>query len=296
MLQLRSSFVGVLVVMGVIALCVPAVAKPCPPHKVYGLIGQRYAELHGSDGPLGCPITDELDVPEGGGRYNRFERGVIVFSPSTGGHSVQSVYSQQASGGATLVVDWGDTSPFNYDRFLVRWDFNGNNIGQRDVAGPRTHGHFEIPVNRSGMYRIVVEGCDHPRPFSNSVCRQGWSKPMTVPVTVDLVTAGRGGSGSGCPTQTIGSVAPSGSGQGAKFLVQGCGFHANAQLRLRFVTNQLEERDFNPHTDASGRLSFAASSACVSGTPIHVSATDGRTDPRDLTGFAWSNTVATQCP
>ncbi len=269
----------------------PMHAKPCPPRKVYGLIGQRYSELHGSDAPLGCPLTDEADVRGGGGRFNNFEHGVIVWSPSTGPGSVQSAYVRQAASRSTIVVDWGDTSPFNYDKFLVRWDLNGVNVGQQDVGGPRTSGHFEIPVLRSGTYRIVVEGCDH-RPFGSSVCRQGWSKPMVVAATVDLVPPPT----AACATQTISSVTPSGSGSGAIFDVQGCGFRANAQLRVRLASDQLQERDFNPRADGNGRLSFKAPAACASGAAIHVSATDGTVDSHDLTGFAWSNTFNTRCP
>jgi hypothetical protein len=43
-------------------------AKPCLPHAVYGLIGERYNSLRGSDGPLGCPLTDEQSTREPHGR------------------------------------------------------------------------------------------------------------------------------------------------------------------------------------------------------------------------------------
>ena len=34
----------------------------------------------------------------------------------------------------------------------------------------------------------------------------------------------------------------------------------------------------------------------ISGETMHFSATDGRLDPHDLTGFLWSNTLAIPVP
>lgn len=49
--------------------------------------GQLGWETPGS--ALGYPISDELVLPGGVGRMNRFERGVIYFHPTTGAHSIR---------------------------------------------------------------------------------------------------------------------------------------------------------------------------------------------------------------
>jgi hypothetical protein len=38
--------------------------------------------------------------------------------------------------GGQLVADWGDTGPFHYDRFNVRWDRDGSNVGQVSQESP----------------------------------------------------------------------------------------------------------------------------------------------------------------
>lgn len=159
-------------------LTLGAAAKTCsPPHAVYGLIGDRWRSLGASDGPLGCPITEEMDHPEGKGRYQRFEFGEIAWSPNTGPRSVQTAYL--SSSGITVL--WGETDPFHYDKFIVRWDKDGQNIGQQDV-GSGSGGKLVIPFSGLGRYRIVVEGCDSHF-LADSTCRQGWSNPVYVSFT-----------------------------------------------------------------------------------------------------------------
>ncbi|MFD5464983.1 LGFP repeat-containing protein [Kitasatospora sp. NPDC127059] len=53
-------------------------------HAVLGAIEQRYIQMGGSGGPLGCPLTDELVNPDGFGRRTQFEHGTIYWSPNTG--------------------------------------------------------------------------------------------------------------------------------------------------------------------------------------------------------------------
>lgn len=152
-----------------------APAKPCAPaHNVYGLIGVRWNQLGASDGPLGCPTSDEHDHSEGKGRYQTFEHGAIGWSPNTGDKDVQSAYLL----GNQIRVQWGDTAPFGYDKFIVRWDKDGRNLGQQDVGGSRSSGNFSIAAQGYGTYRIVIEGCDNI--VTGSRCRQGWTNPLYV--------------------------------------------------------------------------------------------------------------------
>jgi hypothetical protein len=147
-----------------------------PDFQVGGLIGDKYKQLHGRGGPLGRPTSKELDAKEGKGRYQTFEHGAIGWTPSTGPKSVQALYTNN---GHELVFEWGETAPFNYDFFIVRWDLNGRNVGQTDVKGKsRTGGRWTSPLKQEGRYRLVVEGAD--KLVSGSRSRQGWSNPLYV--------------------------------------------------------------------------------------------------------------------
>lgn len=101
--------------------------EPCTA-PVYGLIGNRWNSLGGRQGKLGCPLSPEHDAGQGG-RVQRFERGSIVWSPRQGHSMVVSGYETQGS----VVLEWGPTDPHAYSRFLVRWDRDGRNLGQRQV-------------------------------------------------------------------------------------------------------------------------------------------------------------------
>jgi LGFP repeat len=78
------------------------------------------------------------------------------------------------------VADWGNTAPFSYDKFIVRWDRDGANVGQMDVAGGRG-GHWSAPVSAVGNYSVVAEGCDTG--VGGSTCKQGFTVPANVVVT-----------------------------------------------------------------------------------------------------------------
>lgn len=57
-------------------------------HEVHGDIRQHWSDLGGAGGFLGFPLTDETGTTDGVGRYNRFEGGVIFWTPNTGPHEV----------------------------------------------------------------------------------------------------------------------------------------------------------------------------------------------------------------
>ena len=57
---------------------------------VAGAIRDKWGETGWEQGSLGYPITDEIKLPDGRGRMNRFAKGqgVIYWSPTTGAHPV----------------------------------------------------------------------------------------------------------------------------------------------------------------------------------------------------------------
>ncbi|WP_246097914.1 NucA/NucB deoxyribonuclease domain-containing protein [Rhodococcus spelaei] len=59
-------------------------------YSIGGLIRDKWGQTgwEGPGGLLGYPITDEVVLPDGQGRMNRFERGVIYWHPTFGAHPV----------------------------------------------------------------------------------------------------------------------------------------------------------------------------------------------------------------
>ena len=56
-------------------------------HEIHGAILSKYRSWAWERGALGYPITDELDTPDEG-RYSRFQRGLIVWTPELGAHGI----------------------------------------------------------------------------------------------------------------------------------------------------------------------------------------------------------------
>ena len=156
---------------------------------VVGLIATEYSTLRNQ---LGCPLSVERDVPGADGRYNDFENGQIVWSPTqqllvaayqtTKAH--QSVLTPTETTGS-IVVSWKVTGSFTYDFFIVRW------LDVADpVPGDPSHStQFNVPVPTSGSYiidipqgryQITVEGCNKGGFLGPSHCNQGWSNPVFV--------------------------------------------------------------------------------------------------------------------
>lgn len=60
-----------------------------------GAILDKWRAVGADTGFLGYPSIDELPLPDGQGRMNRFEHGVIYWSPTTGAHPVSGVILQK---------------------------------------------------------------------------------------------------------------------------------------------------------------------------------------------------------
>lgn len=53
-----------------------------------GAIGSRWAELNWENGPLGFPQTDEITLPDGVGKLQRYQNGHIYHHPTTGAKEI----------------------------------------------------------------------------------------------------------------------------------------------------------------------------------------------------------------
>ena len=174
----RVPLAVLLAVAGLFALAAPVSATTAAAcWGTGGYIGERHHQLGGNAGPLGCAIGPEENAYEGRpGKVQRYERGMITWSPSTGERSVQAAWVQNGR----MWLDWGVTDPFHYDTWLVRVDRYGANVGQPEYRNGSpgvwaNRGRVELPAYTWGDYRIVVEGCDLG---GGHTCRQGWSNPV----------------------------------------------------------------------------------------------------------------------
>jgi hypothetical protein len=190
----------------------------------WNLVYKEWMRVGGPSGPIGCPVGQV--VTDGDGGYVQFEHGQIAVSPGVWEQGVVAAYQDNLTGNGIIVdwtVSWEEPNPpshFNYSKFVVRWDYNGQHFDdgkpcergdgdQCDVLADmteiqavllhyfhdthlRTKGTFVLPVDHGdGNYRIAIEGCDEGV-VGGSTCRQGWMHP--VEVAFDTRTTAQGGS------------------------------------------------------------------------------------------------------
>lgn len=79
-------------------------SQPTGVYAVGGAIRAKYDTVGGAGGYLGYPITDEVVLPDGVGRMNRFQQGVIYWHPTYGAHPITGI-------------------------ILASWEFNGYETG-----------------------------------------------------------------------------------------------------------------------------------------------------------------------
>ncbi|MBO3744748.1 hypothetical protein J5X84_01620 [Streptosporangiaceae bacterium NEAU-GS5] len=157
----------------------PAQARACPPaFQPYGLIGGKWAQV-GGVATLGCPVMAEYDVyrsSQWAGRRQSFNRGQVAWSPGQGSTMTVAAWK----GGHYVYFSWGPTSPFSYDKFLVRaYLANDPNMWAQATFNGGTGGQIRWGISGPALenkMRFIVEGCDNGT-FS-STCRQGWTIPV----------------------------------------------------------------------------------------------------------------------
>ncbi|MGY4304156.1 uncharacterized protein YodC (DUF2158 family) [Bradyrhizobium sp. USDA 4369] len=107
----------------------------------------------------------------------KFEHGEIVWSPAQGPKMVIAAYQQDDH----LILNWGDSSPWNYDRFLIASTRDGQSLPQVEVHGfiERTFGFHWIKAPLPGKYTFSIEGCQVGA-ISGHDCPQRWTVPAEV--------------------------------------------------------------------------------------------------------------------
>jgi hypothetical protein len=104
----------------------------------------------------------------------------MVWSPDQGPDMVVALYQQ----GSQLFVDWGNTFPFTYDKFIVRVD--GAQFDSSLASGDKMDGGNNSvvpslvvpqPPTVNTVYTVILEGCDTA--LGGSTCHQSWTIPVT---------------------------------------------------------------------------------------------------------------------
>ncbi|KAA8719788.1 hypothetical protein F4V58_12345 [Corynebacterium phocae] len=74
---------------------------------IQGAIYDKWQSMGAQNSKLGYPISDELTTPDGIGRYNVFEGGMIYWTPQTGAHEVLGLPLQLWAFGGFEGSKWG---------------------------------------------------------------------------------------------------------------------------------------------------------------------------------------------
>lgn len=97
---------------------------------IQGRIYDKWQSMGAQNSELGYPISDELATPDGVGRYNVFERGMIYWTPQHGAHSVSGTfllqYTEQGFEKGHLGYPTGD--PVAQDSFWQEQEFMGGKL------------------------------------------------------------------------------------------------------------------------------------------------------------------------
>ncbi|MGO4205327.1 hypothetical protein AB4Z09_27030 [Rhodococcus sp. TAF43] len=146
-------------------------AVPAPGLSVInGLIRDKWNTL-GAQTPgslLGYPTSDEKTLPDGAGRMNRFERGVIYWSPATGAHPViGAIFSQWASAGY-------ETSSWGYP--IAGQLSSSSGVDEQQFQNGRIYSSgFHIPIapNLSLSLGIPSSGALQPAIVTDGIALNG---------------------------------------------------------------------------------------------------------------------------
>ena len=138
----------------------------------YGLIGFTWNR---SDvgARIGCATEQERDIPGRHGRVQTFQRGQIAWTPDQGPRMTIWAIKDRNN----ILVRWNSNDPgWSYDYYLIRWDHDGRNVGQKEISG-KTEGWWPFAFNQSGTWTFIVEG------HSGGGYHHGWTPPIAVALT-----------------------------------------------------------------------------------------------------------------
>jgi uncharacterized protein with LGFP repeats len=138
---------------------------PTGAREVHGGIRATWGALGWENSALGYPVTDELGTPDGGGRFNHFQRGSVYWTPSTGAREVRG-----AIRGTWAALGW-EGSALGYPVT--------NELATPDSVG--RYNHFE----RGSVYWTPSTGAHEVRgAIRDAWAAEGWeASSLGYPVT-----------------------------------------------------------------------------------------------------------------
>jgi LGFP repeat len=162
-------------------LASPAAQPPLPDNVVIGAIRERWLALGGPRGVLGRPVTPELPTPDRIGRYTRFERGILHWSPRTGAHE-------------------------NYGPILTKWEALGH---ERSWLGYPIGNHFDFP--EGGRVQSYEHGEIYWWPDTGAIDLNNVVVHYTGLICFGETDWDQGPGGEDEPYVTMGMVSPNGA-------------------------------------------------------------------------------------
>jgi hypothetical protein len=168
-------FVGVFVVRGSAPV---VVAARCQGRVLDGVIGRRWSELGGADGPLGCRTSRIVVTADGASRYVQFRHGQLIQASAPGVIDLGTV--AVFTSGRCIDVDWDLDPRPGPARVVIDWLRNGRPppvdghveldpgtpaagvplCGTSPGSETSTTGRWAIPADvASGVYSVRVSWC-----------------------------------------------------------------------------------------------------------------------------------------
>jgi hypothetical protein len=147
----------------------------------YGDIGEKWRALKNVGWDLGPPKDHEHGWPAASQlspRIQFFEWGTIGWFPAQGHHMTTIIHRVDER---RVEFAWGSTSPFHYDKFLVRWHA-GTGWRQEDVSRHSDSGeHGPVgPDPDVGMSHLTIQFQVQGRDVGvfGGESKQGWTLPI----------------------------------------------------------------------------------------------------------------------
>jgi hypothetical protein len=184
--------IAILGTAGLAAVGQPATAaahaQPGAPGGCYPVYWRFVNRYNQSPSSFGCAAGWEF--ARDGGMVQDFTYGQMVWSPRQGNDMIVSAfhttYWTDTGLQHGITLRWNTSSPFNYDRWLIRTDYNGAYARQLECTAngflsfcDRYGGTSGTSPAAPGLYRFVVEGCDYGA-WSGHTCNQGWTNPLWI--------------------------------------------------------------------------------------------------------------------
>ena len=126
-------------------------------HEVHGAISDLWFSLGAETSALGLPVTDELDTPDGRGRFSAFEGGVISWSAELGAAVSSLTINEDGTPGLQIQGEGGSDQPAPIVRRRIvataHMDLTDDEIGSNEHSD---HDQTNEAVITDGLPQVVL--------------------------------------------------------------------------------------------------------------------------------------------